>query len=161
MLVLAGPRRHYLIDACNRYGIPYVFCGDEAHVRSGKDDILVNNLPPVTMNLLYNLIDLYIVTSKSEGGPKALIEAPLAGTAILATDAGMAIDILDQRSIANDVESFVQAIDILERNKQLRNEIEQSNFTRIRNFNNYPAYKNRVQDILIHVLKDKVKGSTI
>ena len=44
-------------------GIPYTFVGTAIE---GSDDIGVNILPRRTLNLLYNLIDLYAVTSRWE-----------------------------------------------------------------------------------------------
>ena len=94
LLVLAGPRRHYLINQCRTHDIPYLFYGDERYIDSGKDDLEVNNIDNATISMLYNLIDCYIVTSKSEGGPKAILEASMTKTFIVSTDVGLAPDIL-------------------------------------------------------------------
>ena len=40
------------------------------------------------MNELYNLIDLYIVTSRIEGGPQAIVECGITKTPIISTDVG-------------------------------------------------------------------------
>ena len=92
MLVLAGPRRHYIINECKKFHIPYLFVGDETCIIKNKDDIIANNLSLEIINLLYNLSDLCIVTSRSEGGPKAILEAALTKTLIFSTDAGLAAD---------------------------------------------------------------------
>ncbi len=94
VLVLAGPRRHYLIGRCVAEGISYIYVGNTKPVSEQKDDIFINNLTEEKINLLYNLVDLYIVTSKSESGPKAVLEASLAGTLICSTDVGLARDFL-------------------------------------------------------------------
>ena len=39
VLVLAGPRRHYIINKCIRNNIPYIFIGDNDLVKKNKDDI--------------------------------------------------------------------------------------------------------------------------
>lgn len=94
VLVLAGPRRHYLINCLRKLGIPYVFVGNEEYVAAMKDDMFENNLPEETINMLYSLIDMNIVTSVSEGGPKAVLESALTKTLIVSTDVGNARDIL-------------------------------------------------------------------
>ena len=51
------------------------------------------------LNELYNLIDLYIVTSRIEGGPQAIVECGITKTPIISTDVGFATDILSSESI--------------------------------------------------------------
>ncbi len=99
ILVLAGPRRHYLIKECKKFNLPYIFVGDETFISSNQDDVRVNNLSLKKINLLYNLIDVYLVTSKSEGGPKAILEAALTKTLIFSTAVGLAPDILHKHLI--------------------------------------------------------------
>ncbi|MFX0076384.1 MAG: glycosyltransferase [Candidatus Hermodarchaeota archaeon] len=102
LLILAGPRRHYLINQCNKLGLPYLFIGDEKYILEKKDDLYANNLPLKKINLLYNLIDLYLTTSKSEGGPKAVLESALTKTLIFSTDVGLASDILHPNLIFSE-----------------------------------------------------------
>ena len=94
VLVLAGPRRHYLVKKCRELNLPFVFVGDSSYFASNQDDILINNLNDETIAKLYNLIDLYIVNSQSEGGPKAILEAALSQTLICSTPVGLAEDFL-------------------------------------------------------------------
>jgi len=94
ILLLAGPRRHYIVSKCEEKKIPYLFYGDDVYIKRWKDDIYINNLSPSIINLLYNLTDVYIVTSKSEGGPKQVLESSLTKTLIFSTKVGMAPDIL-------------------------------------------------------------------
>lgn len=39
LLLLAGPRRHYVIEECKKYDINYIFVGDESYIKDKKDDI--------------------------------------------------------------------------------------------------------------------------
>lgn len=94
VLVLAGPRRHYLINKCKEENIPYRFIGNDRPHQTGKDDVHINNLNEKIINELYNAIDLYVVSSTSEGGPKAIMEAALTKTAIISTNVGLAKDFL-------------------------------------------------------------------
>ena len=56
------------------------------------------------INKLYNCLDLYIVGSRYEGGPQALIECALTRTPIISTDVGMASEILSDESIFGNKE---------------------------------------------------------
>lgn len=101
IFLLAGPRRHYIIDRCIEKKINFLFYGDYSYIKNKKDDISVNNLLPQKINLLYNLIDLYIVSSKSEGGPKQILESALTKTLIFSTNVGLAPDFLHPNLIFN------------------------------------------------------------
>ena len=47
----------------------------------------------VKLNKLYNILDLYIVSSRIEGGPQAILESSITKTPILSTDVGVASEI--------------------------------------------------------------------
>lgn len=94
-VVLAGPRRHWLRSELARIGVPFTFVGrlDE------KDDLGGNLLPHETLNTLYNLLDMYVISSRSEGGPRSLMEAAAARCKVISTRVGLAEDILDPACI--------------------------------------------------------------
>lgn len=102
VLLLAGPRRHYIVRRCTEENIPFVFVGDASYHARMTDDMFANNLPEETVNLLYNLCDLNLVTSKSEGGPKAVLEGALAQTLVMSTDVGNAPEFLHPDLIYHD-----------------------------------------------------------
>ena len=54
-LLLAGPRRHWIISECEKNNIPYYFMG--ILPQKNIDDIHFNNLSSSIVALLYNLID--------------------------------------------------------------------------------------------------------
>ena len=60
------------------------------------------------MNELYNCLNLYIVSSRIEGGPQAIVECGLTKTPIISTDVGIAKEILSSESIF-DMNNFLQA----------------------------------------------------
>lgn len=93
-VVLAGPRRDYIQKRLNEMRISTFNLGYVSH----KD-----------MNNLYNLIDLYLVTSRVEGGPQALIEAPLAGTAVFSTNVGVASEVCPEET-TNDTKLLATKI---------------------------------------------------
>src|SRR5260221_5321957 len=57
-VILAGPRRFWLRRKLEQRGIPYVFVGSDVI----GDDVIFNIVSQKTINLLYNVIDLYLVT---------------------------------------------------------------------------------------------------
>lgn len=90
-VVLAGPRRFWMRAQLTARGVPYTFIGQETE----NDDLDVNTLPRATLNLLYNLINLYIISSRSEGGPQSVMEAAAARCKLVSTPVGLAHDILE------------------------------------------------------------------
>jgi glycosyltransferase involved in cell wall biosynthesis len=94
-VVLAGPRRHWLLREVGQLGVPHTYVGQCVE----SDDLHVNALPRPTLNVLYNLIDLYAVTSRSEGGPHAILEAGASRCKVISTPVGMAEEVLEPQSI--------------------------------------------------------------
>ena len=60
------------------------------------------------LNELYNCLDLYIVTSRVEGGPQAVFESALTKTPIISTNVGVAPEILSPNSLF-DMNNFEYA----------------------------------------------------
>ena len=85
-VVLSGKRRGYLINLFNNNNIPYKY---------------FEMIDLEKLNQLYNLLDLYIVSSRIEGGPQAILECAVTKTPILSTDVGVASEILNPKSIYN------------------------------------------------------------
>ncbi len=85
-VVLTGKRRQYLIKNFEKYEINYKYF---EMVDIGQ------------VNELYNTLDLYLVTSRVEGGPQAILECAITKTPILSTDVGVASEILSKESIFN------------------------------------------------------------
>ncbi len=83
-VVLSGTRRQYVINELEKESIEYVYF-EMADFKQ--------------LNELYNLLDLYIVSSRIEGGPQAIVESGITRTPIISTDVGFASDILSEESI--------------------------------------------------------------
>jgi len=86
LVVLAGKRRQFVIAELEKKGIPYKYF----------EMVNIN-----TLNELYNTLDLYIVSSRVEGGPQAIVECGITKTPILSTDVGIAAEFLSEESIYN------------------------------------------------------------
>lgn len=83
-VVLSGWRRQYVINRLRTAGISFKYF---EMVDFGM------------LNELYNMLDLYAVTSRHEGGPQAIVECALTRTPIISTDVGIASLILDSASM--------------------------------------------------------------
>jgi glycosyltransferase involved in cell wall biosynthesis len=78
-VLLLGPARGYVKRELEKRDIPY------------KHIFLKNYLE---IPKYYNALDLYLVTSREEGGPKAVLEAMATGIPIVSTKVGMAPEII-------------------------------------------------------------------
>jgi len=81
--LLVGPARGYVKNNLLKSGIPFT------HKYSDK-----KHMPEIELPGYYNALDLYLVTSRVEGGPLALVEAMACGIPVITTDVGMARDII-------------------------------------------------------------------
>jgi glycosyltransferase involved in cell wall biosynthesis len=105
-VVLAGPRRFWLRQKLAECGIPHTFIGKDVH----GDDIKFNVVSQQTINLLYNLVHVYLVTSRMEGGPQAILEASATGCKILSTAVGHVEDFLHKDCIFHSPQDVVEKI---------------------------------------------------
>ena len=94
IILLSGKRRQYIIKELENLNIDYKYFQ------------MVNT---DQLNELYNCLDLYVVASRIEGGPQAIIECALSKTPIISTDVGVASEFLHSSSIFN-MENFEKAI---------------------------------------------------
>ena len=69
-------------------------------------------VPLDVLNKLYNILNLYLVTSRVEGGPQAIFECALTKTPILSTRVGVAPEVLHKDSIYKVNEFSKAKIDI-------------------------------------------------
>ena len=93
-VVLTGYRRQYIMRELNKNNIPYVYF----------------EMPDFKkLNELFNCLDLYIVGSRVEGGPRAINECSLLKIPLLSTDVGIARLLCHPDSIfdINNVESIL------------------------------------------------------
>ena len=90
IVVLSGWRRQYVIQQLKKRNIPYIY---------------YEMVTLSTLNQLYNCLDLYVVSSRTEGGPRAIVECAMAKVPIISTNVGIASQILAQSSLydSNDL----------------------------------------------------------
>lgn len=93
-VILAGNRRDYIINKLIENKINYSY---------------FNMVSYKELNELYNILNLYIVSSRVEGGPQAIVECALTKTPLISTNVGIASEILHPDSIFN-MNNFTSAI---------------------------------------------------
>ena len=106
--LLAGPRRYWIRRNLKKLGIPFTFVGEAL---DHADDIGVNILPRTTLNLLYNLLDLCLITSRWEGGPHSAMEASASRCKVISTRVGLAEELLEPECVYS---TAPQAVDMIE-----------------------------------------------
>jgi len=80
--LLTGPARGYVKRELEKSGIPYFHTYPKNH-----NDLIS----------LYHSLDLYLITSREEGGPMGLLESVACGTPVASTNVGMASDIISDK----------------------------------------------------------------
>lgn len=80
VVLLTGPARGYVRRGLERRGIPYRHMLFES----------LDELAPA-----YHALDLYLVTSRQEGGPKGVLEAMASGVPVVTTRVGQAQELVE------------------------------------------------------------------
>lgn len=106
-VLLAGPRRHWIRKRLGEEGVPFTFFGWNLWF----DDMRINTLNRARLNELYNVLDLSLVSSRSEAGPHAILEAAAAKCSQLSSRVGIAEDVLSSSQIYDDVDMAVAKIE--------------------------------------------------
>lgn len=78
-VLLTGPARGYVKAGLEKLNIPYRHTFIKHYPEIGK---------------LFQALDVYLVTSRQEGGPKAILESMASGIPIISTRVGQAMDIV-------------------------------------------------------------------
>jgi len=147
VFILAGPRRHYLVNGCKKNGIPYVFVGDESFHVEMSDDVMENNMNNEIISELYNLIDVYLVTSVSEGGPKAIPEAVLSEKVIFSTEVGFASMLLDEFSVCDIEEMPERILSVVDNSEEYKNVVSK-NYHKTFKYYDRQYFLNNLKEVL-------------
>jgi len=96
-VILAGKRRDYVIKNLLDLKIDFKY---------------FEMASTETLNELYNILDIYIVSSRLEGGPQAILESAITKTPIISSDVGVASQILNPKSLfdSNNPDSYFSAV---------------------------------------------------
>ncbi|MBN2088397.1 glycosyltransferase family 4 protein [candidate division KSB1 bacterium] len=78
-ILLSGPARGYIKQGLHKLNVPY-------------RHIYLKSYPEI--GILYQALDLYLVASRQEGGPKAVLESMMSGVPLVTTRVGQAMDLV-------------------------------------------------------------------
>ena len=123
-ILLTGPARGYVKRRLNKMGVPF-------------KHVFLKNYQEIAK--YYNALDLYIIPSRAEGGPKALLEGFASGISIVSTDVGMVHDFAKNEYNAmvakiEDVDDLVYNCEKIIENTALRNKITENAFQFVGSF---------------------------
>lgn len=79
IVLLSGPARGYVKNGLKEIGVPYIHHQMEKYSDVGK---------------MYQALDVYVVSSREEGGPKAVLESMASGIPLVTTRVGQAVDLV-------------------------------------------------------------------
>lgn len=123
-VILTGPARGYVKNGLDRIGVPY-----KHRYFENYNDIVD----------YYNLLDVLLIPSRSEGGPMAFLEAWATGVPVISTRMGMPEEMI--RSGENgllveieDVGAMTEAVELLREEKAICNSISEASLREIRNY---------------------------
>lgn len=94
-VLLAGWRRQYLISRLNDIQVPYMYSERPSQKK---------------INDLYQIIDLYPVTARYEGGPQSIIECGLLNIPVVSRNIGIASALLPVESVNDNISLAVPSI---------------------------------------------------
>ena len=80
-VLLTGPARGYVKNGLEKIGVPYLHKFLEDYTEIGH---------------FFHALDLYIISSREEGGPKAVLESMASGIPLVTTRVGQAMDLVKQ-----------------------------------------------------------------
>lgn len=113
LVLLSGPSRGYIMSELRARGIETVHSYPKDHASLAR---------------MYQALDLYLISSRVEGGPKALLEAWASGVPVVSTRVGMVPDsATDEQNVlmaaSEDVDGLFRACDRLFQDQSLRDRL--------------------------------------
>ncbi len=123
-VLLTGPARGYVKNTLNTRGVSFT----HAYLH---DYFEIANY--------YPLLDLYIISSRAEGGPKALLESMASGVPVISTKVGMSPEVIlhgENGFLAEveDVEALTQYTLQLIENKSLREKLRENGLHTVQHY---------------------------
>ena len=141
---LTGPARGYVKKKLEEYDIPYTHVFFENYL-----DIVE----------CYNVLDLYLITSRVEGGPQAILEGMATGVPIITTKVGMAPEIVKNKingfiTEVEDVDTlYLYSAEII-KNKELRKRIITNGLKAVKNYGWETIARSYFEKIYIKLLEN-------
>ncbi|NQV88700.1 MAG: glycosyltransferase family 4 protein [Parcubacteria group bacterium] len=123
-VLLTGPSRGYVKKRLSENGIDF-------------KHIYIDNFSEIPR--MYNALDLYIIASRVEGGPMAILESWASGVPVVSTKVGMVPDIAVDRETAllcnvEDVVSLVSNVKKISKDKVLRTQMVKKSLEQVQEY---------------------------
>lgn len=143
--LLSGPARGYVKKRLTAAGIPYHYEYFENASEVSK---------------LYPLIDMYTVTSREEGGPKAILESMASGVPIITTKVGMAPDIIENEKNGllvdcEDVDGLANAVQMIWTSASTRQKLIEQGMITAKKYNLDNIVEQYEKELYRHVLSNR------
>lgn len=137
LVLLTGPARGYVKRGLEKHGIEY------RHV-------YIKKFPDLAR--MYHALDLYLITSRIEGGPKAILESWASGIPVVSTRVGMVPDIATQDgnvllSESEDVESLTKQAERLVGDQTLHKQLVENGYKEVQKY----AWRNVAKQYHKHI----------
>jgi glycosyltransferase involved in cell wall biosynthesis len=142
-VLLSGPARGFVIKRLQQAGISYTHR-------------FLKNYPEIVN--FYNAIDLYLVSSRAEGGPKAITESMACGIPIVSTKVGMAPEIIKngENGLISEIDNISSLSDNCMRiigDENFKNKLIKNALADVQNYN-WEITTKDLYDKIYHKLKN-------
>lgn len=143
LVLLSGPARGFVKNGLDKLNIPY------RHVYPKDSDKIAE---------LFDAIDLYIITSREEGGPKACLQSMAKGVPLVSTKVGQCADLITSGKNAmmaniDDIDGLTHLASEVLRNESLRSKLIREGFETAKE-NSFetqlPLWKKYLDDLIEH-----------
>ncbi len=123
-VLLTGPARDYVKKELEKQDIPY----KHLYLKNYKE-----------FSKMYNALDLYIIASRVEGGPKAILESWASGVPVISTRIGMVPDIARDNIDAliaesEDIEGLMQRASQIIEDKELAKKLVKNGLATVKDY---------------------------
>jgi glycosyltransferase involved in cell wall biosynthesis len=141
-VLLTGPARGYVIKRLKRAGISH------SHFL----------LPDANSSAMYyRALDVYVIASRAEGGPKAILEAVASGVPLVTTNVGMVPDIMHNGvdclvAPVGDVGVLAKNIAAIVQDQELPDKLKREGYTTAQHYDIRRTVKEYYQKIYTHLL---------
>ena len=142
-VLLTGPARGYVKTELERIDVPYkhFFLKDYREIPK-----------------YYAALDLYLVTSRAEGGPKAILESMAMGVPFVATDVGGTVDICNEEQKkyifpVGDMENFSKGVIEIIESPEMSKLLQEKGLINVKRFS-----ADRVCELFIDQIWNKESG---
>jgi glycosyltransferase involved in cell wall biosynthesis len=142
-VLLTGPSRGYVKSGLQEAGISF----QHLEIKDYK-----------SISDYYQALDIYLITSREEGGPKGLLESMASGIPVVSTPVGMAVDLIEDMENGGLVDNFnpkaisMKVLEII--NSQEKNKMINSALARILECDTQVVANQILNEIYMPLLKN-------